>query len=75
MFVAEENFEDAHDVQNTEEKEVVVNETSSPSLLPDNLTPDQLIQFDITPAYDSDLTHLHNGLHGENLNTKICSIL
>lgn len=79
FLFTEQTPEETHDVQNAEE-EVVVNgkdNTSSPSLRPGSLTPNQLIQFDITPAYDSDsdLRHLHNGLHSENLNTKFCSIL
>lgn len=68
--------EETRDGQNAEEGEVVANgedNTSAPSLRPDNLTPNQLIQFDVTPAFY--LEHLPNGLHSENLNTKFCSIL
>ncbi|XP_056591473.1 guanylate cyclase soluble subunit beta-2 [Triplophysa dalaica] len=72
----EEIPEETRDGQNAEEGEVVVNgenNTSAPSLRPDNLTPNQLIQFDVTPAFY--LEHLPNGLHSENLNTKFCAIL
>ncbi|XP_051957076.1 guanylate cyclase soluble subunit beta-2 [Xyrauchen texanus] len=61
-----------------EEKEVMNgNNNTSPSLHPGNISPNSLIKFDVTPAYDShsDLKHLHNGLHSESLSTKFCSIL
>ncbi|XP_685297.6 guanylate cyclase soluble subunit beta-2 isoform X3 [Danio rerio] len=68
--------EDAH-------KEVAENgnnHTSPPSpssLHSDKSSSDHLIQFDITPAYDSpnDFKHLHNGHHSDGINTKFCSIL
>ncbi|XP_065097208.1 guanylate cyclase soluble subunit beta-2 [Paramisgurnus dabryanus] len=74
-----EETSETNSVQNVEMKEVAngTNNTSSPSLHPNNISSDQLIRFDITPAYDShsDLRHPYNGLHSDNLGTKFCSIL
>uniref|UniRef100_A0A8C1J8E3 guanylate cyclase n=1 Tax=Cyprinus carpio TaxID=7962 RepID=A0A8C1J8E3_CYPCA len=60
-----------------EEVEKWKNHTSSPSLCPGKTSPDHLIQFDVTPAYESptDFKHPHNGLHSESISTKFCSIL
>ncbi|XP_016345432.1 guanylate cyclase soluble subunit beta-2 [Sinocyclocheilus anshuiensis] len=60
-----------------EEVENPKNHISSPSLCPGKISPDHLIQFDVTPAYESptDFKHLHNGLHSDSISTKFCSIL
>ncbi|XP_067287599.1 guanylate cyclase soluble subunit beta-2 isoform X1 [Pseudorasbora parva] len=77
----EESHEDANCVrkEEMEMEEGVESEKcqASSSLLSGNISPDHLIQFDVTPAYDSptDFKHLHNGLHSDRINTKLCLIL
>lgn len=81
LSFAEESHEDANYVQKEDTKmvEKVENEKShaSSSLQSGKISPDRLIQFDVTPAYDNptDFRHLHNGLHSDSINTKFCSIL
>jgi len=82
VICTEESKEDANCVQQEDKKveEKVENEkshASSSSLQADKISPDYLIQFDVTPAYDipTDFKHLHNGLHSDGINTKFCSIL
>lgn len=69
--------EDTDDRQKEEEVDNQKNPPSSPSLCPGKISPDHLIQFDVTPAYESptDFKHLHNGLHSDGMSTKLCSIL
>ncbi|KAK7127660.1 hypothetical protein R3I93_020290 [Phoxinus phoxinus] len=77
----EESHEDANYVEkeDKEMEEEVENEKSnaSSSLQSGKISPDRLIQFDVTPAYDSpaDFKHLNNALHSDSINTKFCSIL
>lgn len=80
VICTEESHEDANYVQKEDKKmEEVENEKSnaSSSLQSGKISPDHLIQFDVTPAYDipTDFKHLHNGLHSDSINTKFCSIL
>ncbi|XP_059393334.1 guanylate cyclase soluble subunit beta-2 [Carassius carassius] len=60
-----------------EEVENWKNRTSSPSVCPGQISPDHLIQFDVTPAYESptDFKHPRNGHHSDSISTKFCSIL
>ncbi|XP_043107603.1 guanylate cyclase soluble subunit beta-2 [Puntigrus tetrazona] len=77
--VSPETADDGKKEEEKKEEEVEHqnNHISSPSPCPGQISPDHLIQFDVTPAYESpaDFKHLHNGLHSDSISTKFCSIL
>uniref|UniRef100_A0A8C1WZS8 guanylate cyclase n=1 Tax=Cyprinus carpio TaxID=7962 RepID=A0A8C1WZS8_CYPCA len=69
--------EDTNGGQKKEEVENQKNPSPSLSLCPGKISPDHLIQLDITPANESpnDFKNLHNGLHSYSISTRFWSIL